>query len=177
MGIDEFKARLERLLSDQRLGGSARAEAGALHEALVDLKVGLKELTEALSRTERDLGTEREQLAAAERRGQLAADIGDQETATIAREFAERHRQRVELLDRKLAVQKDELAIAQSEYDTLSERYRSARQGVPGAAPNAAPPPLADDETELLKGKLDRRAVESAVDAQLEMLKKKLGKN
>ncbi len=177
MGIDDLKARFERLLSEQGLGGSARAEAGALHEALVDLKVGLKELTEALGRTERDLSAEREQLAAAERRGQLAADIGDQETATIAREFAERHRQRVELLDRKLGVQRDELAIAQSEYDSLSERYRSARQGVPGSGPTVSAQPPTDAETELLKGKLDRRAVESAVDAQLEMLKKKLGKN
>ncbi len=175
MGIDDLKARLERLLSEQGLGSSSRQQAGALHDALVDLKLGLKDLKDAVGRTERELSTEREQLATTERRARLALEINDTETADLAREYGDRHRQRVELLERKLAVQRDELTISEKEYEVLSERYRNARQGIPSSAPDPAahPDPL---EAELLKGRMDRRAVEAAADAQLEMLKRKLGK-
>ncbi|MGE0442052.1 MAG: hypothetical protein AB7S39_16310 [Gemmatimonadales bacterium] len=174
MGIDDLKARLDQLVNDLR-GGTARQQAGILHEALVDLKVALKDLTGALERTERELASEREQLAAADRRGRLAADIDDQETAELARQYGEKHRQRVDLLERKLGVQRDELALTQQEYDGLSERYRAARQGVPSGdgPPPRVTPELTDD---LLDAKMDRRAAEAAAEAQLEMLKKKMGK-
>ena len=175
MGIDDLRARLERLLSEQGLGGFSRRNTGALHDALVDLKLGLKDLKEALERTERELAAAREQLATTERRARLALEIDDTETANIAREYGERHRQRVELLERKLSVQRDELVISEKEYEVLAERYRNARQGIPtsGPDPTAHPDAL---EAELLKSRMDRRAVEAAADAQLEMLKRKLGK-
>jgi hypothetical protein len=174
MGIDDLRARLDRLLREQGLGGSTRHEAGALHDALLDLKVALKDLQDATARTEREIRSERDQLAAAERRGRLAQDINDAETARIAVEFSDRHRQRIDLLERKLAVQRDEQAIAQREYETLAERYRAAKQGIPSSSEPT--PAASDDGSEQLRSRLDRRAVESAVDAQLEMLKKKMGK-
>ena len=136
-------------------------------DALVALKVGLKDLKHALDRTERDLAAEREQLTTAERRRQLALDIGDTETVEIARQFADKHRQRVDLLDRKLAVQRDELAMAEQEYQAVSEQHRSAGP--------AMPEPEAEDAG-LLKARIDREAAKAAVDAQLELLKKKMGK-
>lgn len=193
MGFDDLKARLDRLLNEQGLGGLGRSQAGILHDALVDLKVGLKDMTDALGRTVRELATEQEHLAAALRRGQLADDISDSETATIAREYAERHRQRVALLERKQAVQQDELAIAQQEYDMLADRYRAARRGVgdtgsrsaagddglgdPSDGPGGSAGPAIDpEEANLLKARLDRQRAESVVNAQLEMLKRKMGK-
>ncbi len=152
MGIDDLKARFR---------------GGAWQDALVDLRVGLKDLKDALDKTERDLTAEREHLTTAERRGQLAADIGDAETAAIARQFADKHRQRVDLLERKLSVQRDEVRLAEQEFEAVSEQHRSAQQGVP--APEAEDPGL-------LKARIDREAARAAVDAQLELLKKKMGK-
>ncbi len=192
MGFDDLKARLDRLLNEQGLGSIGRSQAGILHDALVDLKVGLKELTDALDRTARELSAEQEHLTAALRRGQLAADISDAETATLAREYAERHRQRIALLERKQAVQQDELAIAEQEYETLAERYKAARRGAPApgsrsaggndgvegdsSSAGAAEPAVDPEEASLLKARLDRQRAESVVNAQLEMLKRKMGK-
>lgn len=173
MGIDDFKARLDQLFAEAGPSGTARAESKGLHEALVALKAGLNDLRQALDRTERELAQEREQLATAVRRGELAAGIQDTETVAIAKEFAERHGRRVELLERKVAVQRDELALAEQEYQALAEQYRSSR---PGAGAGAAPPPPSDD-ADLLKTRLDRKAFETAAEAQLELLKKKMGKS
>ncbi len=138
-----------------------------LRDALVDLKVGLQDLKDALAKTERDLTAEREQLTTAERRGRLALDIGDAETAAIARQFADKHRQRVDLLDRKLVVQRDEVALAEQAYEAGSEQHRSARRGMPE---------VELEEPGRLKAKIDREAAKAAVAAQLELLKKKMGK-
>lgn len=173
MGIDDLNARLDALLSRHGLG-STRREAGAIHDALVDLKVGLKELHDALAKTERELAAEREQLATAERRGRMATEINDAETTEVARQFIEKHRQRVELLERKLAVQQDERAIAEQDYQTLSDRYRSAKQGIPGAdAPRVA---VDTEDPDFVRAKIDRQSAEAAAQAQLEMLKRKMGK-
>ena len=173
MGIDEFKARLDQLFAEAGPAGSPRQEARGLHDALVDLKVAIKDLRDALTRTQRELGVEQEQLATALRRGELADGIQDAETAAIAREYAEKHRQRVELLERKVGVQRDEVALAEREHEGLSERYRAAKQGVGGSG-TVAPPPVEDSD--LLKTRLDRQAVEAAAQAQLELLKKKMGR-
>ena len=153
MGIEDLKAHFR---------------GGSLSDALVDLKVGLQDLKDALAKTERDLTAERDQLTTAERRGQLAQDIGDTETTAIARQFADKHRQRVDLLDRKLAVQREELALAEQDYEAMAEQHRSARQGVPE--------PAVDADPGFLKATIEREAAKAAVDAQLELLKKKMGK-
>lgn len=175
MGLDELRARLDRLLASQGLSSDRRAEASGLHAALVDFKVIVGEHREALSKAERELTVERQQEADAERRGRLAAGIGDTETVRIAEEFAARHRERVQLLERKVGVVRDELAYAEREYETLAARYQAARQGTPSSGSPASMDP-SDRELDALKAKSDREASQAAVQAQLEMLKKKLGK-
>jgi len=82
----------------------------------------------------------------------------------------------VVLLERKVGVMRDELAYAEREYETLAARYQAARQGMPGPASAPASADLSDREFDVLKARADREASEQAVKAQLEMLKKKLGK-
>jgi len=175
MGLDELRARLDSLLASQGLSNDRRAEASGLHAALVEFKVVIGTHREALVKAERELAEERRQEADADRRGRLAADIGDAETVRIATEYTARHRERVLLLTRKVEVVKDELAYAEREYEVLAGRYQAARQGVGSTgAPSATDP--ADRELEAMKAKADREASQQAVQAQLEMLKKKLGK-
>ena len=172
MGLDELRARLDRLLSTQP---DRRAQASGLHDALVELKVAAGQSRDALAVAERELGVERQRLADAERRGRLALEIGDQETGRIAEEFAAKHRERIDLLERKVSVIRDELAYVEREYQSLHAQLQSARTGVD---PVPQPDPLEADNRELdaLRWKAEREAREAAAKQQLDLLKKKLGK-
>ncbi|NOT09393.1 MAG: hypothetical protein HOP28_14445 [Gemmatimonadales bacterium] len=176
MGLDELRARLDSILQRQGVSGDRRAQAAGLHDALVELKVAAAECRDALGRAERELAGERQHLADAERRGELARGISDEETGRIADEFAGKHRERVLLLERKVSVIQDELAYTEREYQALAARYQTARQGGAPSVGGAAAASLDDRELDLLKHRTDREAAEQAAKAQLEFLKKKLGK-
>ena len=175
MGLDELRARLDSLLAGQGLSSDQRVRASGLHAALVELKVAVGQSRDALAAAERELASERTQLADAERRGGLAAGIGDAETSRIAGEFAARHRERAGILERKVGVIKEELAYAEREYASLAAQYQAARGGTGPATP-AAGPDLDERDFDLLQAKARREAAEQAAKAQLEHLKKKLGK-
>src|SRR5205809_7155118 len=144
-----------------------------MREAVVDAKVAVAEVQEAVARTEREVGLERQRLADAERRGRLAAEIQDQETVAVAGRFAAKHRERVGVLERKLAALKDELALYERELADmqaqlgraerdrpLTEAERSAErawrdlQEAGGVRPGEG----TDLRDELLKSDLDRTA-------------------
>lgn len=177
MGLDELRARLDSLLASQGLSSDRRSEASGLHAALVEFKVVVGQHRDALEKAERELELERRQEADAERRGRLAADIGDTETVRIATEFTTRHRERVILLERKVGVVRDELAYAEREYEVLAVRFQSARQGTTPSPASPSPIDPADRELDALNARSAREASAEAVKAQLEMLKKKLGKS
>ena len=81
------------------------------------------------------------------------------------------------LLERKLAVQRDELAMAEREVAEMTDQLREAKQGrVPGAPPRAAADPSLDAESDLMAARAERALHEAAVEAQLAHLKKKLGR-
>jgi hypothetical protein len=110
--FDGLKARLERLFAE-----SPADRGGALRDAVIEMRAGLGVMREALERTERELASERSQHADAVRRRDLAAAINDQETVDVAERFAARHQARSDMLERKLAVQHDELALAERELE------------------------------------------------------------
>jgi hypothetical protein len=182
--FEGLKARLERLLQDHSRP-DPRTRAAALREAVLEARVGIQTMHSALAATERELDSERRQLADAERRGQLAAQLPDQETVSVAERFAQRHRDRVEVLERKLAVQRDELALAEQEAADMLKEYRSARPGAASDSIDAAwrdleaagadRPGLEVDGA----GNPDEsdRKLKQAVEEQLAFLKRKLGKD
>lgn len=186
--FEGLKARLEQLLADHTPPGDPRDRVAAMHAALVDLKVAVATLRDALAQTERAVQVEQKQLEDAERRGRLAAQIPDPETVQVAEQFAVRHRERVGVLERKLAAQREELALAEKDLQQLGGELRQARQGTEGgrtaqqeaawrdleAAGGARPE--TDLEGDLLRARLQREQLDRAVDAQLEQLKKQLGK-
>ncbi|HWC74184.1 MAG TPA: hypothetical protein VG454_09630 [Gemmatimonadales bacterium] len=182
---DAFRAALDAAAGPADL----RALARQMREAVVDAKVAVAEIHEAVSRTQRELGFERQRLADAERRGRLAGEIQDQETVSVADRFASKHRERIAVLEKKLAAQRDELAFAERELAEMQEQLKTAErerpsmegdrsaehawrdvQGAGGARPGM------DLQDELLKSDLDRAAREAAAQRQLEELKKKMGK-
>jgi hypothetical protein len=175
MSFENLKARFDQILADLGQSTDARASASGIFDAMVDLKAAIASLKEGLERTDRELSVERQQLEDAERRGRLAAQIQDAETAELATIWANKHRERVEILERKRPVQADELGYAERQLADMSEAYRKAKLGVPpgGRVAGAAGAEPAPD----LDTRLDRQAQDALVQQQLAHLKKKLGRS
>ena len=180
--FESLKAQLDRLLRDHSRP-DPRARAAALRDALLEAKVGVATMQSALVSTERELAIERRQLADAERRGGLAAEVPDAETVALAERYAARHRERVGVLERKLVVQREELVLAEREVAEMMAEYQAARSGAPFESVDAAwrdlqaaggdrPGIGLEDEA---RAETDRK-LKLAVEAQLAFLKKKLGK-
>ncbi len=176
---DAFRAALDAATPP----GDLRDLARQMREAVIEAKVAVQEMREALGRTEGELALERQRLADAERRGRLAAEIQDQETVTVAERFAVKHRERVGVLERKLAAQREEVALAERELGEMQGQLKSATQGRAAAEGDRSTDRawrevgvhgLQDD---LLKADLDRAAREATADQQLEALKKKMRKD
>jgi hypothetical protein len=185
--FENLKARLEKFLAEHTRAADPRARAAALHAAVLEAKVGVGTLRDGVARTERELARERTMLADAERRGQLARGIQDEETVRVAERFAARHRERIAVLERKLAVQREELALAERDLEAMTAELRKARQGMDEGRSTAQAAwrdleraggarPETDLDAERLERELDRRRREAAVEAQLEHLKKQMGK-
>jgi septal ring factor EnvC (AmiA/AmiB activator) len=179
--FENLRARLDRFLSDHSRP-DARARAAALREALLEAKVGVGTMQSALTATERELEGERRQLADAERRGKLAAEVPDAKTVALAERFAVRHRERVAVLERKLVVLRDELVLAEREVAEILAEYRAARRGSSDsieaawrdleAAGGERPGTGLEDEPAMERD----RKLKEAVEAQLAYLKKKMGR-
>ena len=156
-----------------------------MREAVVDAKVAVAEVQEAIARTDREASAERQRLADAERRGRLAGEIQDQETVSVADRFAAKHRERLGVLERKLATQREELALAQRELDEMQTQLKAADKASGAGSTEQAwrdleeaggTRPGMDLSDELLKSDMDRVAREAAAARQLEELKKKMRK-
>ncbi len=182
---DTLRAALDRAAPP----GDLRDLARQMREAVVEAKVAVRDMREALMRTERELTLERQRLADAERRGRLAAEIQDAETVTVAARFTAKHRDRVGVLERKLAAQREEVMLAERELGEMqaqlvrAERDRAATeaersterawrdlQSAGGARPGT------DVEDELLRSEMDRAAREAAAERQLQEIKKRMKK-
>ena len=161
-----------------------------MREAVVDAKVAVQEMREALGRTEGEVALERQRLADAERRGRLATEIQDQETVAVAERFAAKHRERVGVLERKLAAQGEEVALAERELVEMQGQLRSAERDRPTTEAERSTErawrevqsaggarPGMDLQDELLKAEMDRASREAAAQQQLEALKKKMRKD
>lgn len=179
--LESLKARLDQLLRDGARS-DPRAYVAGLREAILEARVGIGTMRDALAATGGELAAERRQLADAERRGRLAAAVPDPETVAVAERFAARHRERADVLERKLGVQRDELVLAEREVADMTAEAQRAAAGGPsesiaaawrelGAAGAARP-----DDAERSQGDADRQRRESAIEAQLAYLKKKLGR-
>jgi hypothetical protein len=181
--FEGVKSRLERFLREHSRH-DPRERAALFREALLEAKVGLSTMRDGVAATERELAAEREHLAAAERRGRLAADLPDTETMAIAERFSSRHRERVAVLERKLAVQRDELLLVEREVAEMLAEYRGARRGNSEESLDAAWRDLETagqerpglDPEDGNSAQSEQNLKDQAVEAQLAFLKRKFGK-
>jgi hypothetical protein len=160
-----------------------------MRRAVVEARSSIEAMRQGVAETEAKLQYQRGQLADAERRGRLAHGIQDQETADVAERFAAKHRERVEVLEQKLDAQRDELTLAEREYEEMKTQFVEAERSRP--ASDAARSvesawrdleaaggkrPETDLEGDLLRRQMERSAREARAQEQLEELKRKMGK-
>lgn len=182
---DAFRAALDAATGPADLRNLARE----MREAVVEAKVAVAEIRDAVARTERELEVERQRLADAERRGRLAGEIQDQETVAVAERFVAKHRERLGVLERKLATQREELALAERDLEEMHTQLKSAERDRPAMEgersterawremqESGGERPGMDLKDELLKSEMDRAAREAAAARQLEELKRKMKK-
>ena len=167
-----------------------RAVLAMMRQALVDAKVGVSQVRDALEATRARLAREQKELETAERRGRMAAEIHDEETARIAERYATKHRGRAAMLERKLEAQASELALAEQELAEMTEQFHAMAAGggvhgagVSGGAPSASSDPLAgstdaslDAELAGLRRAAERTAREADAERRLEELKRRMGR-
>jgi hypothetical protein len=166
-----------------------RSVAGQMRAAVIEARTALERMQESVQLTERQLAAERRQLEDAERRGRLARGIQDTETVAVAERFAEKHRERVTVLEQKAEAQRKEFELARREYDEMKGELLAFEKNRPEtdaarrveaawrdieAAGGTRPDGDADDAH--LRRTIDRAAREAHAEAQLDELKKRMGK-
>jgi phage shock protein A len=119
---DAFRTELDRREPEDQV---AELLSGMKRE-LVAVRAMLPQLAESAAVTGRELERERQALADCERRGSLAERIGDEETRRVAAEFAERHRERASVLDRKLEATRAEHELRRREAEQMMQAYKRA---------------------------------------------------
>ncbi len=183
--FEGLRARMEQFFADATPPADRRAQASALRAAIIEARVAVSTMREALQASERQLIIERQQADDAERRGRLAREIGDLETVAVAEKYAVRHRERLAVVERRIAVQRDELMLAEREVaemtqalkgapaDAAADGVRSAWRDLEAAGGVRPETDVADT---LLQAEMDQARRTAAVDEQLAFLKKKMGK-
>ena len=123
--VDNFWEELEADDPEKRARGVYREVAAARNQ--------LDELDAAIGDTRQRLDHEREQVEVCERRERMAREIGDAETARVAAEYRDRHRERAEVLARKIEALEAERRLFRRDLQEMEKALREGRAA--GRAP------------------------------------------
>jgi hypothetical protein len=121
--LENFRSELNR----DRISDAADRLLRAMKAELIELQKQSAELEVELSAVAEDAANERRAAETCLRREELAAKIGDQDTASVAREFAGRHLQRHEILSDKSSVLSRELDERRGNLEELVRQFKEAR--------------------------------------------------
>jgi phage shock protein A len=99
---------------------------GMMRREMVDARAALPGMDETVAVVEAELARERRALGDCERRATLAERIGDAETVRVAREFADRHREHLAVLEKRRDAAVAERDLARREVQQMSARYKEA---------------------------------------------------
>jgi len=194
--FESLRKSLDDLLSRSTPPEERRQIVSRMRDTLVQAKMGLQDLRDALEKSRRRLEGERRELETVRRRKRLAEQAGDAETVRIATQYEQLHAERIEVLARKLEAQEGELVLAERDVSQMMTELRAAASGMPSgaersnAAVNAAMDEIESDlegrntpKTESLREEIDglsraRTRADHEADAarKLEELKRRMGK-
>ena len=104
----------------------------AVYREVARVRNQLDELDDAIADSRRRLAHETEQVRVCSRRHRMAEEIGDGETARVAADYRDRHRERASVLERKLEALEAERRLCRRDLTEMEEalqedRVRSAR--------------------------------------------------
>ena len=184
MPFHNFRKSLEDLMSRATPPDDRREIARRMRETLVQAKVGLAEIRESLEKARARLASEERELETVRRRRQLAQDINDAETVNVANKYEATHAERVDLLRKKVAIQEDEVRLAEVDVTTMTADLRAAASGTGEFAPHVPTTVMPDDDdgaplaSEIDRLGRDRARAERHKDAELKLeeLKRRMGK-
>jgi len=168
--------KLRDSLRDAMSAASGPARLALMREALVEAKVGLSKIRSAHQETSQQLARERSELEKVQRRGVLAANIGDAETVRVAGQFTQKHQERISVLERKLAALAAELSLAERDVEEMSRQLHAmaAGGGMPAPERPAAAPEASDADFDALRRAAEHAAKQSTAERQLEELKRRM---
>jgi hypothetical protein len=162
-----------------------RAVVAEMKATLVQARLGVDDLRTGAERTRARLAAERAELETVRRRRGLAEKINDRETVAVAERYERQHAERVEVLERKLAVEERDLALAEAEVTEMLAEFKAAAAGAgaPATAAAAGVGPEADPLHDTLRESLDtlgreraRESRDAQADEQLAALKRRMGR-
>lgn len=149
--FENLRKSLDDLLSRSTPPEERRQIVSRMRDTLVQAKVGLQDLREALEKSRRRLDGERRELDTIQRRRRLAEQINDSETVRLATQYEQLQSERVAVLTRKLEAQESELALAERDVTQMMTELRAAASGIGPASDrgdSAAAMSAAMDEVE-----------------------------
>ncbi len=187
--FERLKEALDAVLDAATPPGDSRDVIHKMRDAVIETRVALDSMRDGIAATEQKLAAERRHLDDAQRRGRMATEIDDLETAQIAEQYIAKHGERVRVLEDKLAAEREEFQLAEREFTEMREKLRTARDmHSPSDASSriesawrdieaaGGTRPETDLNDELLRSKFDRAASEARAEEQLRQLKKKMGR-
>jgi phage shock protein A len=121
--IDNFNEELSRDEVPEVVDGLLRQ----MHEEVTDSKTQLYTLEEQIKKAIQLSEMEEKEAATCRRREEMARKIGDEETATVAAEYAEKHEKRREIQARKALALREELELKRGEVEDMMVKLKEAK--------------------------------------------------
>ena len=153
LGRDDVPEAVSRLLREMR------------REA-ADTKAEIRRLEEAIRAAIEKAGKEKDEAKTCRRREKMALDISDEDTARVAREYAEKHEHWQSVLEHKALALKDELDMREEEFGQMIKAIQEAdkNRDTLTATAGRASARNSIDEADDLFSQLDRIADEIGAD-------------
>lgn len=123
---DAIERALSRLEGDEVTRDDLDRVIAAMREELIERKAAIPQLEANVRAAEKEKAAERRRAEDCVRRADQAGKIGDAETVRVAEEFAKRYLARVEVLERKIAAARAELAQERDEVARMTEALKEA---------------------------------------------------
>ena len=121
--VDNFNKELNRDEVPDVVDGLLRQ----MQEEVTDAKAQLYTLEEQIKKAIQLSEMEEKEVATCRRREEMARKIGDDETARVAAEYAEKHEKRREVQARKALALREELEMKRGEVEDMLAKLKEAR--------------------------------------------------
>lgn len=121
--VENFKEELHRDEVPEVVDGLLRQ----MQEELTDAQAHVHTLEGQIKKALQLVELEEREIATCQRREAMARKIGDEETARVAREFEEKHRQRKRVQENKALALREEMEVKRGEIQEMMAHFKEAK--------------------------------------------------